>query len=95
MGVISEYGHWPKFSEILCGNMTDRERLGLPQHYVEDRFASDQSTIYKQLYKYEPESLVKIVWMVRRLIETTHHIQNIHRMIPVKLVLLRSILVRD
>jgi formylglycine-generating enzyme required for sulfatase activity len=61
MGVISEYGHWPKFSEILCGEMTDRERLGLPQHYVEDRFANDQQVIYQRLQKFELASLIEII----------------------------------
>ena len=29
--------HWPVFSEVLCGTMTDRERLGLPDYYVQGR----------------------------------------------------------
>ena len=29
--------HWPHFAETLCGTMTDRERLGLPDHYVQGR----------------------------------------------------------
>ena len=64
MGVISENGHWPKFNEVLCGDMTDRERLGLPSHYVEDRFANDQAALYKQFHKYDTESLVAITCAV-------------------------------
>jgi formylglycine-generating enzyme required for sulfatase activity len=30
--------HLPRFAEVLCGSMTDRERLGLPDHYVEGRW---------------------------------------------------------
>ena len=33
--------HLPVFGEILCGTMTDRERLGLPEYYAPDRFADD------------------------------------------------------
>jgi formylglycine-generating enzyme required for sulfatase activity len=29
--------HWPVFPQVLCGTMTDRERLGLPDHYLADR----------------------------------------------------------
>lgn len=36
-----EYLHWPEFTEALCGHMTDRERLGLPDYFVNDRFAAD------------------------------------------------------
>lgn len=25
--------HWPHFAQVLCGSMSDRERLGLPDHY--------------------------------------------------------------
>lgn len=31
--------HWPRFDAVLCGTMSDRERLGLPERYVPDRFA--------------------------------------------------------
>ena len=29
--------HWPVFKGALCGQMSDRERLGLPDHYVPGR----------------------------------------------------------
>jgi len=30
--------HWPDFGPALCGTLTDRERLGLPAHYVAARW---------------------------------------------------------
>ena len=30
--------HLPRFAQVLCGTMTDRERLGLPNHYVQGRW---------------------------------------------------------
>ena len=41
--------HWPIFDKVLCGSMSDRERLGLPEHYVAGRFDADYSSIYEQL----------------------------------------------
>jgi len=32
--------HWPQFGESLCGSLTDRERLGLPDRYVRPRLAA-------------------------------------------------------
>lgn len=32
--------HWPRFERALCGTMNDRERLGLPDRYVADRFGN-------------------------------------------------------
>jgi formylglycine-generating enzyme required for sulfatase activity len=29
--------HWPDFGPALCGTLSDRERLGLPEHYVRPR----------------------------------------------------------
>lgn len=49
MGVIREQGHWPEFDAILCGQMSDRERLGLPDHYVTDRFANEIQQAYAAL----------------------------------------------
>ena len=33
--------HLPRFAEVLCGTMTDRERLGLPEHYVQARLDAE------------------------------------------------------
>jgi formylglycine-generating enzyme required for sulfatase activity len=41
--------HWPKFTEILCGTMTDRERLGLPNHYLQDSLLQNYSSIFNQM----------------------------------------------
>jgi len=34
-------GHWPRFEKILCGSMTERERLGLPNHWLPSRWLDD------------------------------------------------------
>ena len=41
--------HWPIFPEVLCGQMTDRERLGLPDHFAPDRFSDRLPEAYDRL----------------------------------------------
>jgi formylglycine-generating enzyme required for sulfatase activity len=41
--------HWPIFEQVLCGTMTDSERLGLPEHYRADRFAAQLPGAYARL----------------------------------------------
>jgi formylglycine-generating enzyme required for sulfatase activity len=41
--------HWPTFDLILCGTMTDRERLGLPDRFVDHRFSATFSAEFDQL----------------------------------------------
>ena len=41
--------HWPFFDGVVCGTMTDRERLGLPDHYVADRFGPHLPAAYERL----------------------------------------------
>ena len=41
--------HWPTFDRIICGTMTDRERLGLPEHFVALRFEDDIVSAYRTL----------------------------------------------
>ena len=41
--------HWPIFDRILCGTMTDRERLGLPDRFVDPRFAETFPAALNQL----------------------------------------------
>jgi formylglycine-generating enzyme required for sulfatase activity len=53
--------HWPEFETILCGNMTDRERLGLPDHYVADRIAGQIKQYYQELRSHNTESLLDII----------------------------------
>ena len=40
--------HWPDFGPVLCGTMTDRERLGLPDRYVAGRLDAAIATAYAQ-----------------------------------------------
>lgn len=41
--------HWPQFDQILCGQMTDRERLGLPDRYVGSRLDEALAQAYAGL----------------------------------------------
>jgi hypothetical protein len=41
--------HWPKIEGVLCGTMTDRERLGLPDAYMASRFEDILPEIYQRL----------------------------------------------
>jgi formylglycine-generating enzyme required for sulfatase activity len=41
--------HWPIIEGVLCGNMTDRERLGLPDRYMPTRFEDIIPEIYRKL----------------------------------------------
>jgi len=49
--------HWPHFEGVLCGTMTDRERLGLPDHYAEDRFTPGLPAAYDRLRTLSRERL--------------------------------------
>ena len=50
--------HWPTFDHVLCGPMSDRQRLGLPDHYWADRYSISYSSIYDRLRFLEKEALV-------------------------------------
>jgi len=41
--------HWPIIPGVLCGTMTDRERLGLPDRYMLTRFEDTLPAIYRKL----------------------------------------------
>ena len=41
--------HWPNFDQVLCGQMTDRERLGFPDRYVESRLNDSMEQAYAAL----------------------------------------------
>ncbi|MFA6920944.1 MAG: SUMF1/EgtB/PvdO family nonheme iron enzyme [Gallionella sp.] len=41
--------HWPKIEGVLCGKMTDRERLGLPDCYMQTRFEDLIPELYDKL----------------------------------------------
>ena len=54
----SEGWHWPLFQEVLCGAMTDRERMGLPKHYVKGRLDDEIQKATRALYGLNPASLL-------------------------------------
>jgi len=41
--------HWPHFERVLCGDMTDRERLGLPDRYIETSLQAALARAYIEL----------------------------------------------
>jgi formylglycine-generating enzyme required for sulfatase activity len=41
--------HWPRFEHVLCGDITDRERLGLPDRYIEFPLQSEVAQAYVRL----------------------------------------------
>src|SRR5665213_3345898 len=41
--------HWPQFAQALCGEMTDRERLGLPDRYTGGRMDAVLTQAYVEL----------------------------------------------
>jgi formylglycine-generating enzyme required for sulfatase activity len=42
--------HWPQFDQPLCGPISDRERLGLPDHYVRGRLEAELPRAYSELF---------------------------------------------
>jgi len=52
--------HRPRFREILCATMTDRERLGLPDHYVRDRLADVYPAAFEQVRRLDRSALVAL-----------------------------------
>lgn len=53
--------HWPVFTETLCGTMTDRERLGLPDHYVMGRLDEQIAKAYAFLYGLSRDNLLNLI----------------------------------
>lgn len=41
--------HWPQFGQTLCGQMTDRERLGLPDRYMDPCLHTALTQAYAEL----------------------------------------------
>lgn len=58
---IQSQGHWPEFDQVLCGDMTDRQRLGLPDYYVADRFSDMTHSLYAQLNGLSAQALVELI----------------------------------
>lgn len=52
--------HWPVFETVLCGDMTDRERLGLPDYYVADRFGATMPEMYARLRHMNADTLAQV-----------------------------------
>ena len=50
--------HMPSFSRIICGDMSDRERLGFPNHYFSNRFEADLPAAYDELRNSPVNALV-------------------------------------
>lgn len=53
--------HWPSFGAALCGQMNDRERLGLPDRFVASRLESALPQAYARLRRAPLDALLKIV----------------------------------
>jgi len=51
--------HWPHFEQTLCGTMTDRQRMGLPDHYLEGRLDVDIALAYPVCLKLTAGQLVQ------------------------------------
>jgi toxoflavin biosynthesis protein ToxD len=52
--------HWPIFDDVLCGTVTDRERLGQPDYYVADRFGARFPEAYERLRRLGKNRLVTL-----------------------------------
>ncbi len=59
MARASKAYHWPVFERVLCGTMSDRERLGLPDCYVASRYEQDYPSLYERLRSLEKDELAK------------------------------------
>ena len=53
--------HWPKIEGVLCGKMTDRERLGLPERYMKTRFEDIVPELYGKLMGRDAAQYVEMI----------------------------------
>ena len=53
--------HWPQFDRPLCGDVNDRERLGLPDRYVAGRFDTALQIAYRHLHGEGRDALLKVL----------------------------------
>lgn len=53
--------HWPCFGSTLCGQMNDRERLGLPDHYLAGRLDEGLRHAYATLRGAPRDALLDIL----------------------------------
>jgi formylglycine-generating enzyme required for sulfatase activity len=66
---ITKKQHWPEFETVLCGTMTDRERLGLPDYYVADSLADRIKNLYNELRPLKVDELLDIIQSRTALLE--------------------------
>jgi formylglycine-generating enzyme required for sulfatase activity len=57
--------HWPQFGSTLCGEMDDRQRLGLPNQYVSGRFEARLTSAYAELRSAPLEVLLQTTGSAR------------------------------
>jgi formylglycine-generating enzyme required for sulfatase activity len=53
--------HWPQFAQTLCGQMTDRERLGLPDHYLDGCMDSALTQAYAEFRAASTDVLLDVL----------------------------------
>ena len=53
--------HWPIIEGVLCGTMTDRERLGLPDFFTPSRFEDITPQIHRDLLGRDVQEYVAMV----------------------------------
>jgi len=58
---ILKPGHWPRFGQVLCGTMNERERLGLPEHWVASRWADEFPQYYDAVRRLDQAELMGLV----------------------------------
>lgn len=62
MSTMHDIGwHQPRFTKLICGEMSDRERLGLPDHYLESRFDASLPAAIDALRGLSSAALLEIV----------------------------------
>ncbi len=58
---MNDSWHWPKIEGVLCGTMTDRERLGLPDHFASARFEDILPGLYHRMKALDTDAYLDIV----------------------------------
>jgi len=53
--------HWPNFEKPLCGDVSDRQRLGLPDRYLLGRFDAPMQAAYQRLRRETQDGLIRII----------------------------------
>ena len=59
--VAPQKSHRPEFEAVLCGEMTDRERLGLPDHYTAGRISEQIHMLYNEFRQLKVDELLDIM----------------------------------